>query len=72
MSLSSIFCTSIVPFFPIVEQKLQEEERSGYTGKAVLILDGFACHKKALEAFNLEEKRVEIVFLHIARILHNL
>ena len=51
-------------FFPIVEQRLQEEQaRSGYTGKAVLILDGFACHKKALEAFDLEEKRVEVIYL---------
>ena len=51
-------------FFPVVAQKLDEErKRSGYQGNAVLILDGFSCHRKALESFNLEERHVTVVFL---------
>lgn len=51
-------------FFPEVERKLTEErENTGYEGDAVLILDGFSCHRKALEAYNLEEKHIKIVFL---------
>ena len=51
-------------FFPEIERRRAiERERSGYEGHAVLILDGFSCHKKALDLFNLEEMGVKTVFL---------
>lgn len=51
-------------FFPDVEKKLREEQmRSGYNGKAYLILDGFSCHKKAFEQYDLNEKKIELIFL---------
>ena len=51
-------------FFPEIRRRREVEmKRSGYDGPAVLILDGFSCHKKALDCFNLEEYGVKTVFL---------
>lgn len=51
-------------FFPNIEKKLQEEkERSGFDGKAVLILDGCSCHAAALKQYNLDEKKLTLIYL---------
>lgn len=51
-------------FFPEVQRRMTEEyHRTGYDGYAVLILDGFSCHKKALEAYNLDQMGIKLVYL---------
>ena len=51
-------------FFPEVERKLKiEQERTGYSGDAVLILDGFSCHHKALECYDLASRHIKLVYL---------
>lgn len=51
-------------FFPYVERKWQiENRRTGYTGKAVLILDGLSAHAAAINSFNLEQRHLKIIYL---------
>ena len=51
-------------FFPTVEAKMEEErKRSGYNGHAVLILDGFSCHHKALDGYDLEGRNIKVIYL---------
>ena len=51
-------------FIPLVRNKRNEEQsRSGYTGNAVLILDGFSSHEKALSEFDLASEHITVVYL---------
>ena len=51
-------------FLPTVEYKWKEEnKRSGYNGNAVLILDGFSSHAKALSHFQLNNYHLTLVYL---------
>lgn len=62
-------------FFPAIEEKLQiEKERSNYKGYAYLIIDGCSSHAKALQNYNLEEKRIKIIYLvpHASHLLQPL
>ena len=51
-------------FFPeVARRKAEERNRSSYNGHAVVILDGFSCHKKALDEYNPDEMGIKVVFL---------
>lgn len=51
-------------FLPTVQEKwIIENRRSGYTGNAVLILDGFSAHAKALSQIQLANYHLSLIFL---------
>ena len=51
-------------FFPFLDQKwIEENQRSGFTGNAVLILDGLAAHAAALNTFDLRSHHLTILYL---------
>ena len=62
IELMKVWLTEI--FFPEVESRLEKErKRTGYSGKAILILDGFSAHCSALQDFNLDEKHIQLLYL---------
>lgn len=51
-------------FLPTVLEKwTAENKRSGYTGPAVLILDGFSAHAKALSQIQLNQYHLRLIYL---------
>ena len=51
-------------FLPTVLEKWNaENKRSGYTGPAVLILDGFSAHAKALSQIQLNQYHLRLIYL---------
>lgn len=51
-------------FFPFLDNKWEEEhKRTGYSGNAVLILDGLAAHAVALRDFDLRSHHLIVKYL---------
>ncbi len=51
-------------FFPFLDKKWEEEhQRTGYSGNAILILDGLAAHAAALKDFDLQSHHLIVQYL---------
>lgn len=62
-------------FFPeVAERQKNERERSNYEGYAFLIIDGCSSHAKALQDYDLESKKIKVIYLvpHASHILQPL
>lgn len=60
--LMKVWLTEI--FLPFIKQKWEiENKRSGFTGDAVLIMDGMSAHAAALRDINLADYHLSIIYL---------
>ncbi|KAK8890374.1 hypothetical protein M9Y10_035150 [Tritrichomonas musculus] len=51
-------------FLPTIQQKWNEEnQRGGFSGDAILILDGFSAHAKAFSQIDLTNYHLKLVYL---------
>lgn len=51
-------------FLPTIQQKWNEEnQRGGFSGDAILILDGFPAHAKAFSQIDLTNYHLKLVYL---------